>query len=238
MLFRHYVHLLCMMTLSSMAIASTSASASPRPVVIELFTSQGCNSCPPADALLGEYANNPNVIALAFHVDYWDYLGWRDPFALPIGKSRQRGYVQSLQLASAFTPQSIVDGRISIVGSDRRGLVAAVNEKHDGVPVLLNKTSDALTITLPESSLSENADISLVAYQTSASTSVPRGENAGHTLKEFNIVRFFRQLDPWNGHATKLSLPLSILPAEVNRLAILIQKKNQGSIIGAAAIGL
>ena len=74
------------------------------PTVIELFTSQGCNSCPPAEAVLGEYATSPDVLVLGFHVDYWDYLGWHDPYALPISKQRQRGYVQSLQLASAFTP--------------------------------------------------------------------------------------------------------------------------------------
>ncbi len=238
MLFKRCVQLLCIITMSDFTCANNSVAAATRPVVIELFTSQGCNSCPPADTLLGEYANNPNVIALAFHVDYWDYLGWRDPFALPIGKQRQLGYVQSLQLSSAFTPQSIIDGRTSMVGSDHRGLVALINEKHDGISLSLTKASDTLTIVLPESESSNSFDVSVVAYQTSASTSVPRGENSGHTLKEYNIVRFFKQLDPWNGHAAKLNMSLSAMPSGANRLAVLIQKKNQGAIVGAAAIAL
>src|ERR1700681_2881762 len=89
------------------------AIAAPRPAVVELYTSQGCSSCPPADALLGELKRQPNVLALAFHVDYWDSIGWLDHFALPMARERQRRYVETLGLSSAFTPQVVVDGRSS-----------------------------------------------------------------------------------------------------------------------------
>ena len=104
-------------------------SNSPRgPAVVELYTSQGCSSCPPADALLGELSQMPNVLALAFHVDYWDSIGWRDHFALPTAVQRQYRYVEILGLSSAFTPQAVVDGRSSFVGSDRRRILAAIAE--------------------------------------------------------------------------------------------------------------
>jgi hypothetical protein len=96
------------------------------PVVVELFTSQGCSSCPPADALLGEFAKQQNVIALAYHVDYWDGIGWRDRYSMPEATVRQRRYVESLRQSSAFTPQAVIGGSRSFVGSDRPGIVAAI----------------------------------------------------------------------------------------------------------------
>ena len=218
--------------------AETAMPDTPSPTVIELFTSQGCNSCPPAEALLGEYASNPNVLLLAFHVDYWDYLGWRDPFALPISKQRQRGYVQSLQLSSAFTPQSIVNGQLSMVGSDRRRLQSALGEKVHGVHVMLAKTNNTLTITLPEAASKTAFDIQLITYQKEASTSVPRGENAGNTLKEHNVVRSFQTLPRWNGQATHLNESLTNIPSGANRVAVIVQHINQGAIVGAATLTL
>ena len=111
-------------------------SNSPRgPAVVELYTSQGCSSCPPADALLGELSQMPNVLALAFHVDYWDSIGWRDHFALPTAVRRQQQYVETLGLSSAFTPQVVVDGRSSFVGSDKRRILAAIAEPLNTIPI-------------------------------------------------------------------------------------------------------
>ena len=215
-----------------------SAANTSRPVVIELFTSQGCDSCPPAETMLGEYSNNPNVLALAYHVDYWDYLGWHDPFELPISAQRQQGYGQSLKLASLFTPQSIIDGRISRLGSDRRSLISAIHHKREGLPLMLSRHNDLLTITLPGTGSTDHFDINVITYESQASTPVGRGENAGHTLKEYNIVRSFQQLKPWNGHATSLSIPLTAIPNGADRIAVLIQQPDQGAIEGAASISL
>src|ERR1041384_1895274 len=97
------------------------ATRAEAPVVVELFTSQGCNSCPPADALLGELAQRPDLVALAFHVDYWNYIGWQDPFSSPEATKRQRDYAQSLGLSSVYTPEMVIDGSFDIVGLDRAG---------------------------------------------------------------------------------------------------------------------
>lgn len=230
--------LLCIIGLPLVTQASPSMSVSPRPVVIELFTSQGCNSCPPAEALLGEYANDPNVLALSFHVDYWDYLGWHDPFELPISVQRQNGYAESLKLPSLFTPQSIIDGRISRLGSDRHSLISAIHSKRDGVPLLLSRSNDLMTITLPDTGQTGHFDVNVIAYESQATTPVKRGENAGHTLKEFNIVRSFLQLGPWDGHPARMKVSLSGLPTGTDRIAVLIQQPRQGAIVGAASIPL
>ena len=235
---KYSVPMLCMIMLANTAHATHAVPSSARPVVIELFTSQGCNSCPPADALLGEYANNPDVIALSFHVDYWDYLGWRDPFALSIGAQRQRDYVRSLNLSSAFTPQMIIEGAVSMVGSDRRQLSSVINRKYAGiVPGLLNH-HDSLTITLPESGASTPFNVNLIAYRSYAETPVPRGENAGHALKEYNIVRNFQALGLWNGHATTLNAPLTGVSKDADHIAVLIQKGVTGEMMGATTIAL
>jgi len=222
----------------SNAWGANTMSPATRPMVIELFTSQGCNSCPAAEALLGEYVNNPDALILAFHVDYWDDLGWRDPFGLPISNQRQQGYVQSLKLSSGFTPQSVIDGQISLVGSDRRGLHTALSVERNGIPITLTKSDNMLSIALPESTSSTPFDVNLVAYQKEAATPVRRGENAGHTLKEYNIVRKFQKLTSWNGHATTMDVPLSRMGNGSNHIAVIIQQVNQGAIVGAASLVL
>ena len=205
------------------------------PTVVELFTSQGCSSCPPADRILGELSTMPNVIALAFHVDYWNSLGWRDRFSLPIAVERQRGYVRAMQLASAFTPQAVIDGRSSAIGSDkRRILAAAANPIDDAVPVVLVVSDGALTISLPEMPARHKYAIFLAAYLPEASTSIARGENSGSTLQEFNIVREFRDLGSWSGHASDLHVPLQSLPSDASRVAVILQSENQGPIVGGA----
>src|SRR5271157_4122233 len=108
---------------------AAAASAEPRPAVVELFTSEGCSSCPPAEAYVGELAQRADVLALAFHVDYWDDLGWRDRFGLPEAVQRQRAYANALRLSSVYTPQVVVDGHEDCVGSDRGSIGRALAEK-------------------------------------------------------------------------------------------------------------
>jgi hypothetical protein len=209
-----------------------------RPVVVELFTSQGCSSCPPADALMGELARLPNVIALAFHVDYWDSIGWRDRFSIPEAVQRQLRYVDNLGLSSAFTPQIVIDGRNSFVGSDRRRIVAALAETLDAIPIAAEVAHGELTVTLPERPGQSGYDVNLVAYLPEASTSVGRGENSGRTLAEFNIVRQFRRLGVWNGEKNMIRVPLDSFPAEATRIAILLQRSQQGPIAGSVVAAL
>lgn len=212
------------------------ASSSRTPIVIELFTSQGCSSCPPADTLLGELAERPDVIALAFHVDYWDSLGWRDAFALPLSSQRQQQYGQTLQLRTIFTPQAIVDGHRSVLGSDRHAMLAVINAHRQAIPIKLAVVNSELVIGLGDLPGSNHVDVNVVSYMQQASTAIGRGENTGHVLKEFNIVRSFKQLDSWNGRARSYYVPLSSLPTDASHVAVMLQQPGQGQVIGATAI--
>lgn len=210
-------------------------SSSPRgPAVVELYTSQGCSSCPPADALLGELSQMPSVLALSFHVDYWDSLGWRDHFALPMARERQRRYVERLGLSSAFTPQVVVDGRSSFVGSDKRRILAAMAESRNTIPINVEVARGELTVTVPERQDHERYDVSLIAYLPQAATNIGRGENSGRTLREFNIVRQFRSLGVWNGEERVFRAPVDSFPADATRVAVLLQRAEQGPIVGSA----
>ena len=209
------------------------------PVVIELFTSQGCSSCPPADALLGELAGRRNVVALAFHVDYWDSSGWRDRFSMAAATRRQNGYVEALRLESAFTPQVVIGGNRSFVGSDRQGIGAAVAQGAvPGVPIEARVAGDDLVISLPDTGDLGSQDVELIAYLPQATTQVGRGENSGRTLTDFNIVRDFRRLGAWSGRAFTWRVPLKSLPSDATRAAVLVRQAHQGSIAGAVAINL
>ena len=209
-----------------------------KPVVVELFTSQGCSSCPPADALLGELARLPNVVALAFHVDYWDSIGWRDRYEIPIAAKRQVRYVDTLNLSSAFTPQVVIDGRASYVGSDRRRILAALAERQEDVAVVVEVSPSELVINLPERATQSDYDVNVVAYLPEAATPIGRGENSGRTLTEFNIVREFRRVATWNGKSSVLRLPLASFPADATQAAVLLQQSKQGSIVGSAVATL
>ncbi len=208
-----------------------------RPTVIELFTSQGCSSCPPADALLGELAQRPDVIALAFHVDYWDYIGWRDRFALPLSAQRQRQYETSLRLRNSFTPQAIIDGDRSVLGSNRSALLAAIKAT-PGVAMRLTPSATGLIIALDEWQGSQHLDVNMISYLPKSTTAIARGENAGHVLQEFNIVRSFRRLDQWDGKPRRFNVPLSSLPADASKVAVLLQLPGAGHIVGAASISI
>ena len=178
----------------------------------------------------------PNVLALAFHVDYWDSIGWLDKFALPMAGERQRRYVETLRLSSAFTPQVVVDGRSSFVGSDKPRILAAMTEPLNTIPIIVEVDREELTVTVPERSVQERYDVDLIAYLPQAATNVGRGENSGRTLREFNIVRQFRSLGVWNGQETVFHAPVDSLPGDATRVAVLLQRAQQGPIVGSATV--
>lgn len=195
--------------------------AAPRPVVIELFTSQGCSSCPPADSLLRELSGHAEVLPLAFHVTYWNNLGWKDPFSLDLATARQRAYAARLGLDGIYTPQAVVDGRIDVVGSDRPGVARALRQaaasQAAGPPITLTAASEQLSVAL---GAGEGAGrVLLVGYDREHQTRVGRGENAGATLTEANIVRGFAEIGTWHG------APLTLAAARPagERLAVLVQ---------------
>ncbi len=216
--------------------AGPSARASQRPSVVELFTSQGCSSCPPADALLGELARRPDVLALAFHVGYWDGLGWADRFALPEADRRQSRYARALGLSGVFTPQVILDGQYSFVGSDRGRILPAIGAR-EGVTVRIERRAEELRIDLAQGA-AESADVLLLALLPTAQTPIPHGENGGRTLQEFNIVRASILLGQWDGAPLQLDFPSGKLPPDAAAVAVLLQQRGQGAILGAASLPL
>lgn len=214
------------------ALAPASHAGEPGPVVVELFTSQGCSSCPPADAFLTDLARQRgDVLPLAFHVTYWDYLGWKDPFALAAATARQRAYASTLGGDGVYTPEMVVNGETGFVGSDRnRGLAEIAHAARPAVSVHVTRDSGGLTIDLPNGS--GQAHVLLVGFDRQHQTPVGRGENTGRTLTESNIVRSITSIGGWTGSATTLHAPVP----EGEAFAVLLQI-DTGQIIGAAQSG-
>ncbi len=217
------------------AAAAAAPFAAQRPAVVELFTSEGCSSCPPAEGLIGELAKRPDVLALAFHVDYWDSLGWRDRFALPGAVQRQQQYARSLGHSSVYTPEVLLDGRTDYVGSDRRAIEAAVAGARTGVAVDLSAVNGNLTVSLGGGQCLAPSEVLLISYLRKAVSAIGRGENAGRTLEEFNIVRSIRTLGHWDGTAQHFEVALATLPADATDVALLVQAPSSGQVIGAAS---
>jgi hypothetical protein len=169
----------------------------PKPVVVELFTSQGCSSCPPADALLRGIARDPSlhghVIPLAFHVDYWNHLGWRDPFSSAEWSRRQMFYVRSFQLNSAYTPQMVVNGARQFVGSSSTNMNAALEEASrarsvGNVTLNVSRAGSKIDASV-RADVPANSDVFVVLFEDDVSTRIEGGENAGRTATEDAIVR-------------------------------------------------
>jgi hypothetical protein len=226
----------------ALATGGDAQAAQRRPVVLELFTSEGCSSCPPADALLTELASSDaDLLPLAFHVTYWDRLGWPDPFALEAATARQRAYSGVLGPDSIYTPQMVVDGVYDVVGSDRAGVLAAVRQSRTAaataVSLQLIRTGSGVTVAVGAGAAQgvgagPRAGILLVAgFDSRHTTAVRHGENAGRTLTEANIVRGVVQAGAWRGSA--VSLHAATPPGE--HLAALLQAPD-GTILGAARL--
>ena len=187
---------------------SSGVLAAARPAVVELFTSQGCNSCPPADALLGELAERSDVLALSFHVDYWDKFGWRDRFALPAAKQRQFAYVRHFGQDWVYTPEMVIDGHVDVLGADRKALQQQLAPPRSGVPVHIAVQGKQLNVSIEAAPGSPASDVLLIGYQPSAVTAIAVGENAGRDLHEFNIVRSIATLGRWTGAAAQWHVDL------------------------------
>lgn len=218
-------------------------SGATRPVVVELFTSQGCSSCPPADALLGELAEQPGVIALAHHVDYWDYIGWKDPFARPEATKRQRRYSEKLGARFIYTPQMVIDGQIDVVGSRRTQVISSlVTAQTTGksLAIEIDGRASAATVRIPAGDLpAEPATVWLAVFDDEHRTDVQRGENSGQELVDANVVREFVSIGTWNGEALELSVDLAAAIADGrDGCAVIVQEGGVGRILGAALMEL
>jgi len=230
-------------------LASTAAAdraAENPPIVVELFTSQGCNSCPPADAFLGELNQRPDVLALAFHVDYWNYIGWVDPFAKPWSAQRQRSYQKSLNERFVYTPQMVVAGTAQGVGAERGtidGLIrsaAATPRPHPSL-ALRWRSDGALLVDVGDgaSPPDEPATLWLVGFDQPHTTKVLRGENEGATLTDYQAVRSYKRIGAWPGWALEFVVPAADAKNLGNGgVAVLLQAEGTGPILNAARIAL
>lgn len=207
--------------------AAPNAWAAETPVVLELFTSQGCSSCPPADALLGMLVRRPNVIGLAYHVDYWNRLGWPDPFANRRWTDRQRAYARQLQ-TEVYTPALVINGSAMVVGSDQHAVAAAMREAAD-LPVALELRREAAGLVAVIGTPPAGTAALLVIYDGERTTTVGAGENGGRRLREFQIVRDARALD---GAAGLIMLP----GIGSDQGAALLLRDASGRITGAAEV--
>lgn len=210
------------------AFAARPARAAAGPVVLELFTSQACSSCPPADALLGTLTQRPGVIALAWHVDYWNHLGWADPFASRDATARQKAYARQLG-SEVFTPALVIDGADVVVGSDRGAVERAIQSAQPlHVPVTFSPAGNGTTVTIGRSPSPLRA-LSIL-YDPEHTTEIGSGENGGARLHEYRIVRRIDSLGDWGGDAREFALP----PASIGQGRVVLAQSADLRIVGAA----
>lgn len=225
----------------ALTIVAASASADGRPVtVVELYTSQGCHSCPPADAYLGKIAGREDIVALSFHVDYWDYIGWKDKFALPGNTKRQRKYAGHLGMGYIYTPQLVVQGMAhSAHGSEASDLVRDLRGAKR-VDVNMTHVDGGLKVDIADGPFeNETARVLVVAYDDKHETKIDRGENSGKTLAYYNVVRDIARVGRWSGKAKSFNITEEQLKmAGRDGCAVLVQSTKTGRILGAAKIDL
>lgn len=213
--------------------------------VVELFTSQGCNSCPPADAVLSELADRGDVVALGYHVDYWDYLGWKDTLATPENTERQKLYGEAFGKREVYTPQAVINGRIHVKGGKRGAVNAALAEMErtgQGLSVDIDVTRSGDSVVIEAAGLpgeEREAHLVLVQFEPRRRVTIERGENEGQTIAYANPVTKIRTAGMWHGKAARFELPRSEVDKK-NGCAILLQSVSKdglpGPILGAAVV--
>ncbi|ESR25959.1 DUF1223 domain-containing protein [Lutibaculum baratangense] len=214
------------------------AAAGERFSVMELFTSQGCSSCPPADELLAEFAERDDVLALSLPIDYWDYIGWKDTLASPAFSARQRAYAKARGDREVYTPQVVVNGADHRVGSDRQALLDALGKTSDESPVSVEASAGETKarVTVGSGSAAAKAIVLLIVFDPEATVKIGRGENAGQTITYRNVVKKIVRLGEWRGTAKTYSFTL---PPEGLRCAVLVQlgtEEKLGRVLGAARL--
>jgi hypothetical protein len=225
------------------------AHADPR-AVVELFTSQGCSSCPPADKIIGELAKDPSVIALSMPIDYWDYLGWKDTLADARFSARQKAYSKVRGDREVYTPQAVINGAAHVIGSDRDSIEKAIGAtaKADGVmsvPVVLSLSGKQLTVSVEASNkgpASMHGEVWICSISRAVPISIGRGENSGRELTYYNVVRNLVKLGDWNGNPRSFTVPLdSVVHDGIDGAAVLVQdgsRDRPGPMLGAAYTSL
>ena len=220
------------------------AHADPR-AVVELFTSQGCSSCPPADQIVGELAKDPNVIALSMPIDYWDYLGWKDTLADSRFSARQKAYSHVRGDRNLYTPQMIVNGSAQVIGSDRAAIEGAIKNtsKAEGVmsvPVTMTLSGKLINVSVEASKVptTGRGEVWICSVSKAVPISIGRGENRGQQITYYNVVRNLVKVGDWNGGAGSWTIPLENISRDgVDAAVVYVQDGNRekpGPMLGAA----
>src|ERR1700726_3695066 len=230
--------------------AMVSAAHSQTRGVVELFTSQGCSSCPPADRILGELAKDPSLIALSMPIDYWDYLGWKDTLADARFSARQKAYSQVRGDREVYTPQVVVNGSAHVIGSDRAGIESAIDttKKTDGVmsvPVTMTQSGKQINVSVAASSKGPAAmhgEVWICSVSKAVPIEIGRGENRGREVTYHNVVRNLLKVGDWNGSSGSWTVPLENISREgVDAAVVYVQDGNRekpGAMLGAAYTSL
>jgi hypothetical protein len=213
--------------------------------VIELYTSQGCSSCPEADQLLEQLSHRPDIIALSFPVSYWDYLGWKDTLARPENTERQRSYAKTIGDGEVYTPQAIVNGVRNCVGSNRDEIEAAVEATapvvgENAVPIFVRRESGKLIVEVggaPEGSRHRKGKVWVATLRPPLAVPIKRGENAGNVVTYTNVVRKLTEAGDWEGAPVSYALPLNSIAADGDSLVVFLQAERFGRIVAATRAG-
>ncbi|MGY6549017.1 MAG: DUF1223 domain-containing protein [Roseinatronobacter sp.] len=225
--------------LGAALISASPVAAQQSPVVVELFTSQGCAACPPADQILQGLADREDVIALALHVDYWDYLGWADSFGQPVFSERQKSYAQARGRSSVFTPQKMIGGRDEVKGSALRQVEDTLRDHLQArstapeIMVTLNGapgTEMQIELRAP-GGLQRPTDVHLVRYKDAETVEIIAGENAGREITYRNIVTSWTVLGRWDGAAP---FATRVMAEGSDTVVVIIQEQGYGPILAAA----
>jgi hypothetical protein len=238
---RQIVSAACGLWLAFAGGALAQGSDAGSPVLVELYTSQGCSSCPPADVLLGQLTKDPRVIALALHVDYWDYLGWKDEFARPEFTKRQKAYARAAGTKMIYTPQMIVAGQDSVIGTREdavemaiRNHVMAAQARGQTVRLTLHREGDQIVVRAEAVPPTDRGlRVQLVRYVPERQVEIRHGENAGHTLTYHNIVTSWQVLGDWRANAP---LTLTAPAPGPERAVVIIQDDGPGAVLAAAEL--
>lgn len=226
-----------LLTIAGCWIGAVPLAADTSPVVVELFTSQGCSSCPPADALMEKLAERDDVIPLSLHVDYWDYIGWKDEFADPRNADRQRAYAAEAGRRSIYTPEMVINGVTDIVGAKPMELSEAIAEhKEIKSPVVLRLERRGDTVEITAERVDDRTGpmvVQLVRYQPARESQITRGENAGRTIQYVNVTEGWQELQTWDGSEP---LALTAQAPGAHPVVVLVQGANAGPILAAARL--
>ncbi len=216
---------------------SSPASAAAAPVLVELFTSQGCSSCPAADRLAGALVKQSGVIVVSLNVDYWDYLGWRDTLASPAHTKRQMDYAHARGDNDVYTPQMVINGHDHVVGSNSGSVANAISNAKNAMALTMSATENEIKIELPKGD-ADHGTLWVMSVAPEVSVKIERGENTGSTITYHNVVRKLSNVATWNGASASITLPRKeFLTGANTSLIAVLQKDKAGPVIGVGKFG-